>query len=257
MLLAVAAALAPGSVRAWDGEPPDIPKPSQIGKPAKAKKIPPTTIREVPGLVSKCTRRIRQVCRQIIADMNAINRIYEDMLREADRRLKAGGLTRAQQNNLNAMGRYLKAEHTRMTEVATGKSPSYVPQRNRRSGPTFCDNAEDALKKVAGNLSDYNKRGRSNRDRVNDIKGMRKNFGTATRGITNARDGYISRAYRGGPKLDRTVKAAGTEGIYTPARKKRIDALMNKLRNSSSVVFEINVKFEELQAWSIKIYGRG
>ena len=106
--VAVAALLIPRHALAWDGEPPEIPKPSQIGTPKKAKEIPRTYIREVPGVVTKCTTRIRRVCRQIVGDMNAINRIYEQMLREVDRRLKAGGMGNAAQRNLTAFGRFLK-----------------------------------------------------------------------------------------------------------------------------------------------------
>jgi len=224
--------------------------------PKSKKKIPPTFVPEVPKIISRCGREIPALCRKIQRDMNAITKVYRAMIADAERRLKAGGLDKTAERNLKGMLKFLRRKNNEMTENATGKSASYIRAANKKAGLSFCEKAALFLRKAAGNSSDYRKRGRTNRQRVQDIKDARKNLRAATRIISQATSTAVRKARSGESALSRTRKAKGTSGIYSAKRQAAIDIAVRKLMNASGLIFDANDKERELQTISFRIYGK-
>jgi hypothetical protein len=233
----------------------EAPVPPKVPRKAK-KKTPPTFVPEVPKIIRACGREIPVLCSSLQRDMNSLNKAYRAMIKDIERKIKKGGLNKTEEKNLTGMLKYMRRKNNELVETATGRSESYISERNRKVGDSFCDKAAKAMAAAAANSADYQKKGRSNRDRVNDIKAARKNLRTANRVINKACEVFIKKARSHEATLAKTSKAAGTSGIYSAARKAAIEKAVRKVMNCSGRAFKILDKEQELQQISFNIYGK-
>ncbi len=227
--------------------------PTTTPKPKK-KKIPPTHVPEVSKIMRGCEGKLARLCKTLLKDMNVVLAEYNHMIAEVRRRLKAGGLGKTEKANLKGMLNYLLKKHNELHIIATGNSAPGI--RDSRAGDSFCETAAKYARIVAKTAKDYEKRGRSNRDKVADIKTARKNIRRATAAIEKAFETFIKKTRSHIPTLAKTRKAKGTNGIYTKRREQKIKAAWTRLMNGSGLVFKANEKERRLQTLSFKFYGK-
>lgn len=229
----ISPAMADGSTTGGPKKKTAAPK---SGTPGAAEKITP--------VVNECASALKTLCPKLKAEMNVVLALWQSMLRDTERALRNAPAGSLAARNLTALHKKLQDTVNKLTELATGKSASFIKEGKKNIGPDFCKRKDEHITAAKASAGKHDKSSLSH-ERRSAKSDARKNMSAASRIVSRALEGFIDTSRAAQKSLKNAIGKDGSGDVVDARRLTRFDRPTMDLMNRTSDMFAISTKIAE------------